>query len=248
MNFEITRGYPMAYTSREVEWLRTNRGQDAVLAAGWLSGRAGARGAITVVTPRAWSIAELEFEHPALGRLVRSGASLTNARGLGSVSGRWVLLAWPTRDAMHRVLDGKPAGLAVLSWSTRDIEPWVRGCRPERLGPVWTELDDSVPQLHPVVAQAMDSLTSVVNASNGMTGYNRDYTVDALRKLRKAGYELSGRDLEADALGRGWYAVMAHELGEITDRIAAGGRLQVKRDRFRDDIVKVWEQASVATT
>jgi hypothetical protein len=106
-----------------------------------------------------------------------------------------VLAAWPTREKLGEIADGRQVrGLVVVPWAEGEVDAWVAAADPERLGPVSVPPVDDTRRgrnLDPVVAEGLKTLTRMVNHANNLAGsLDRRDAVAVLRTLNEANYPL----------------------------------------------------------
>lgn len=86
--------------------------------------------------------------------------------------------------------------LCVITWNEDAIRPWVSAVRPTVLGDrsAW---EDLTPELDPVVAEAIKSLTLTVNHNNTISaGFEKDMVVSSLLALHDAGIRMDGEAMQ----------------------------------------------------
>jgi hypothetical protein len=93
--------------------------------------------------------------------------------------------------------------LCVITWNEDAIRPWVSAVRPTVLGDrsAW---EDLTPELDPVVAEAIKSLTLTVNHNNTISaGFEKDMVVSSLLALHDAGIRMDGEAMQGWTLANG---------------------------------------------
>lgn len=154
-----------------------------------------------------------------------------------------VLLIHPERNQMQDLMRAAPEAerAFVMLWSSDPtFEGWLAAqssrnlASPEPPSPV-----------DPVVALGIAAVSSSCNPGEGIShGYGRDYAIDALRKLQRAGYAINGPGLEAAGFTAGLRWDDVTQLRTYADELAAGHQYRTGRDSYRADIVDLWRQAT----
>ncbi|MCZ2813159.1 hypothetical protein O2W15_17135 [Modestobacter sp. VKM Ac-2979] len=151
-----------------------------------------------------------------------------------------VLAAWPDRDQVAKLdADRRTSALCVLIWSERDVAAWSAAHLPEMLSPTATPPSPSTVS-DPAVERGLETVTTLINQSNGLTGYGRDIAVTALLTLHDAGYQLDPEEIYAWTLSKGWRPMGAAELRDFATAINRGTRPRAHRPALRADILDVW--------
>jgi len=139
-----------------------------------------------------------------------------------------------------RAEESEPDALFVVTWSPRQVLGWAQAKRAEALGGPKPEISPLKP-LHPVVAEAVDSLAIVVGQHKTADRYYRSAVAKGIKILRDAGYELRPEDLHTHAIGNGWRASNTEILRDVATRINAGRVVQgIENAPLRDDVLDHW--------
>lgn len=199
--------------------------------------------------------------NPALQQLERAGVAISaeSHRGIRhTVAGPMIVLA-PSLESLCAAEDeGFTTALVVVgaygppepdtrrssgSSESTGLLPWVSAFNPEHLA--GTQIQPRTPIFtDPVLDQAMDSFTSSINSSSGLTdSRDRSRVTDGLTKLRSSGHSFDPDKLLASALALNWRGTAAWDLKVLAKEINAGVRKRV-RDTYRPDIIQYWEQNS----
>ena len=170
-------------------------------------------------------------------------------RGQGHPSGRGpVLMAWADmRDIGELVrFSSGITGLCVISWNKEKLRPWVVATEPEILGDgsAWHDVGAS---LHPVLLEALKSLTQTVNHNNTISaGFEKDQVVGVLLALNKAGIPMDADQVQGWALANGWSGSNPQRLAKYVEDIRAGKRPRSRSVIRPDYIERLKQRASAA--
>jgi hypothetical protein len=169
-------------------------------------------------------------------------------RGGGTPSGSGpVLMAWADmRDIGELVrFSSGISGLCVISWNKEKLRPWVQATKPDILGDggPWCE---ETPELHPVLLEALESLTKTVNHNNTISaGFEKDQVVSVLLALHKASIPMDADAVQGWALANGWSGKNPERLAQYIRDITSGKRPQ-SRSVVREDYVDMLRQRVAA--
>ena len=96
--------------------------------------------------------------------------------------------------------------------------------------------------MSPVIQEALKSLTIRVNLSTGLTHpLDSDSAKELFKILKENGQLLVRAEVEAWASQNGWAARHASVLGELAEKIGAGGRVQIQnKGRWKEGIYEEW--------
>lgn len=137
-----------------------------------------------------------------------------------------LLVPWANDAMVGSAEERRPPAICAIPWAADDLAEWKRAHDPidVRSG---EPLGEPHVQLTPLVAQALRSLTTIVNPS---TGIHHPSDARHARQLLKALY-IVGEPLEASAIrtwaiAHGWEPRHADDLGELAGKIAAGKRVK----------------------
>jgi hypothetical protein len=162
-----------------------------------------------------------------------------------------VLALWPEScDLAELAHDGRVTALCVLGRRTdqRDNVAWVAATGATVLNA------GGVPparphRLHPVVIEALRTLTSLVDHQNQLTAsMDRRHAVVTLSTLRHGGYRLDPEGIRAWALAAAWPAGGARRLGELATKVQAGVALRARGfDSYpRPELLRLWCDGATA--
>lgn len=187
---------------------------------------------------------------PELEAFVRKYRNVEHitGRGGGTPSGPGpVLMAWADmRDIGELVrFSSGISGLCVISWNKEKLRPWVQATRPAILGDgsAWVE---ETPELHPVLLEALKSLTKTVNHNNTISaGFEKDQVVGVLLALHKARIPMDADAVHGWALANGWSGKNPERLAQYIRDITGGKRPQ-SRSVIREDYVDMLRQRVAA--
>ena len=163
-------------------------------------------------------------------------------RGLPSSYSQGPLLAVWVDDKQLDKLDALWApGLCVIPWVETDVEGWKTNWNPTdaRTGEA-AGTEDTV--TNPVVAAALESLTSTVNLSTGLAHpSDKASAVQLFKALKAAGEDFEPDQVRAFAVRHGWDADDARALGELAQKVKDGRQVRGGNQRMcRDNIVDSW--------
>jgi hypothetical protein len=241
--FEKQRSYPKAVTGSSAA-----HPAEVEVAIGWFAEQAASVGGQPLVYLPGRTNVDAD---PRIFQLTRVPGVLTATwltLGRSQWRGGAVLAAWP--DAKHLAdISGDPRtkALCVIPWLDKDVETWIRGEQPLRLG--HAALDTDPPLLSdPVVHEGLKSLTAMVNLGSNLAGSmdHRD-AVAVLQTLHDGGHRFAASDVEAWALANGWSPRGARRLGELATAISSGKRPRLSGPSpLRSDILDIWRAAAEA--
>ncbi|WP_431941733.1 hypothetical protein [Nocardia grenadensis] len=221
--FERTVDYPTAVASYDDE------GMEAAIR--WCSLHMETGDTLTV-----WTKQKANLTNSAtLARLVNRHSDVEHVTGRGGAhvsSLGPVLMAWPDMDDIGELIRSSSRsirGLCVITWNADRIRPWVTQVRPEILGD-GSEWEELTPDLHPVVVEALESLTLTINHNNTIAaGYEKDDVISVLLALRDARIPMDGDAIQGWALAHGWSGKNPQRLAQHVSDINSGKRPRSKR-------------------
>ncbi len=219
--------YPAAYVHQQA-----TADAEIALLIQWLGSPA--KG-IAVVAP-----GKPHLKHSELSaQLIRAGATGLSAakRPIGPVRGKSVLALWLDDKQLAQLEAGGPARMALAPWVLDESALWQATRSPVEL------LGASVPQRaqsDPVVRAAIRTVARLSNPANGLTGNNKNYVVNALRILRKAGYTWDPLDTAVIMAEGGWDLDDAREFEALSAAMLAGKAMQAGKSQFAPNILKQW--------
>ncbi|WP_164701521.1 hypothetical protein [Modestobacter sp. KNN46-3] len=187
---------------------------------------------------------------PKLERLVHRNSNVEHVtgRGGGYIRGKGpVLMAWADMDDIGKLMrfGGRATrALCVIPAYDEAVRPWVSAVRPQVLGDgsAW---EGAVPELDPVVVEAMKGLTLTVNHNNTISaGYEKDMVVSALLALHDAGIEMDGAGMQGWALAHGWSGKNPERLAKYVDDINVGKRPRCRPVAREDYIGRLRSRAA----
>lgn len=96
--------------------------------------------------------------------------------------------------------------------------------------------------MSPVIQEALKSLTVRVNLSTGLAHpLDSDSAKELFNILKENGQHLVRAEIEEWASQNGWAARHASALGELGEKIGAGGRVQIQnKGRWKVGIYEEW--------
>lgn len=150
---------------------------------------------------------------------------------------------WVDDGQLENQLDGADApALCVVPWNRTDIAQWKANWNPVDLRasePAGTGKTVG----NSVVVAALESLTTAVNLSTGLSHpSDRQAAVQMFRLLRNAGEQFDPSEVQAWAVAHGWRPKHARELAELARAILDRKPLRGGRERWKDDIVEQWRE------
>jgi hypothetical protein len=180
----------------------------------------------------------LRSGHPAVDTLIARGAPVHTWRDCPG--GGVVLALWPDEKHLLRAEESEPQALVVVTWSPRQVLGWAQAKGAAALGGPEPGISPLRP-LDPVVAEAVDSLATLVGQHKTADRYYRGAIAKGVKILRAAGYELRPDDIHTYAIGNGWRASNAEILRDVVRRVNAGRVVQgIKNAPLRDDALEHW--------
>lgn len=159
-------------------------------------------------------------------------------------SGGVVLAAWPTAERLATVAaDPRVRGLCVVAGDPGAVDVWVRTTRPHLLGA--GAVPGRPPGLDPVVAEALTTLTGLVDPSGTLSGVQaRRDVVGLLVIAHEGGHRFSRESVYAWTMAHGWSPRAARRVAALAAHVAAGRRPAAPP--FRPDILAVWRERALA--
>ncbi len=158
-----------------------------------------------------------------------------------------VLAPWPTDEVLSEISDHIPdriTAVCLLEWGEDEyLRAWVRAQNGTNL-----LTGNAVPGkeelLSPVVTVAMEHLSLVVNHSNGLVQtFDKEYAIQTLQKLARAGYTFEVNNLVAWALAHGFTGREVERLKDYATKVLQGHRFRLTgHPTLAENVVKQWEQ------
>lgn len=150
---------------------------------------------------------------------------------------------WVDDRQLEKRLDGAHApALCVVPWDRADIAQWKANWNPIDLRtgePAGTGATVG----NPVVVAALESLTTAVNLSTGLSHpSDKQAAVQMFRLLRDAGEQFDSSEIQAWAVAHGWRPQDARKLAELARAILDGRPIRGGRTRWKDDILEQWRE------
>ncbi|MGO6669774.1 hypothetical protein ACC699_07325 [Rhizobium ruizarguesonis] len=147
-------------------------------------------------------------------------ATLQTLRGSGR---RAVIIAYFAEDGMLDTLDGLDlvTGIVAVPDFPGHVDNWIARWNPVVHGK--PQVSAPAPLVaDPVVANALESLSSAINLATGLS-HPRDKSVadETLRILRAKGHALAPAKIKSWAIRHGWKPDGADELARLAERIGA---------------------------
>jgi hypothetical protein len=156
-----------------------------------------------------------------------------------------VLALWPRAAELDELArDPRVTAVCVLGRPTdqRDHVAWVAATGAAVLLADATSVAP-LPDLHPVVAEALRTLTSLVDLPQHLAGsQDRRNAVVTLTTLRHGGYRLDADSIRAWAVAHDWTRAGARRLGELAAKVQAGVALRARGfDSYpRPELLRLW--------
>ncbi len=158
-----------------------------------------------------------------------------------------VLAPWPTDEVLSAISDSISAritAVCLLEWGEDAyLRAWVRAQNGTNL-----LTGEAVPGeeelLSPVVTVAMTHMSQVVNHANGLVQtFDKEYAIQTLQRLARAGYTFDVDNLVAWALANGFTGREVNRLRDYATKVLQGHRFRLtRRSILVDNIVELWEQ------
>lgn len=100
--------------------------------------------------------------------------------------------------------------------------------------------------MSPVVTKGLEAITARTNLSTGLTHPNdMNAAKEMFLLLHQAGEILLANEIESYALGHGWQAADAKELGELGAQIGMGKKPRIKDGPWwKDGLIQEWQSES----
>lgn len=236
--FERTRDYPTAITCHEGEV--PERAQQAAIK--WVvEQQKVVGGQVLLYVPSKQDLEQVGGLISRFSELPEVAICTWRRVGKGSWFGGPVLAAWPDRAKLAEIADDRRTrALCVIPWAKGDTTAWEEAAKPELLAGATSTTITST--LDPVVIEALQRLTQMVNQANNLHGsFDRRAAIATLKILHNGGYRLPEYEVYAWAFSHGWPATGAEELRELAAKVDAGRVVQLKGGSpLQNDILDVW--------
>lgn len=172
-------------------------------------------------------------------------------RGGGYIHGQGpVLMAWADMDDIGKLVQhgGRSVrALCVITWNEEGIKPWVFAVRSQVLGDGSAWVDQPQPILDPILEEALNGLTAMINHNNTISaGFEKDVVVSSLLALRDAGIRMDGAAMQGWVLAHGWGGGNPARLAKYVEDINAGKRPRC-RHMLRVDYVSELRRRTAET-
>lgn len=158
-----------------------------------------------------------------------------------------MLAPWPTDDVLSEISDhisNRITAVCLLEWGEdKYLQAWVRAQNGTNLltgdaAPGEEEL------LSPIVTVAMEHLSQAVNHANGLVQtFDKEYAIQTLQRLVRAGYTFDVDNLAAWALAHGFTGGEVKRLRDYATKVLKGHRFRLTgHPTLKDNVVEQWEQ------
>jgi hypothetical protein len=211
------------------------------LGAAWLREHTGDR---LVLVPQ-----KQVYRNNALLPELTAGAKVAKPQTVWQVGWRGgpVLAPWPTGEVLSEISDHlskRITAVCLLEWGEDEyLRAWVRAQNGTNLltgdaAPGEEEL------LSPVVTAAMEDMSRIVNHANGLVQqFDKEYAIQTLQRLVRAGYTFDVDNLVAWALAHGFTGSEVTRLRDYATKVLRGHRFRLTgRPMLVDNVVELWEQ------
>jgi hypothetical protein len=183
----------------------------------------------------------------ALSKQVRKETASTIRRS--AWRGGPVLAVWPSMKTLEYLTDwAQPTAICVIQWSPRETDEWLRAHQARDL--TGRSPQYQAPSLaDPVVLEAMQSLTQVINLETGIDhSLDRAKAVQTFWALLAGRHDFSGTEIYRWAVANGWKERGAEGLRKVAEGVLAGTRYRIRDPGFRSDVLDQWRKASEEKT
>jgi len=183
-----------------------------------------------------------------------SGCEVITQRALSNAqwAGGPLLACWPTEQMFGSISDRlgpRVTAVCVLEWGDAAYQrSWITAHRGVDLtGTATTNIGIALP---PVVLAAMETMSHLVDHSNGLVGsFDKAIAIGILQALVRAGYRYDVDEMCAWALANGFTAGETEHLRDYATKALTGHRFRLRHPHpLAADIVRQWEAAARQTT
>ncbi|MEV0360762.1 hypothetical protein AB0H71_32365 [Nocardia sp. NPDC050697] len=156
-----------------------------------------------------------------------------------------VLAAWPRAEQLAAIAaDPRTRGLCVVPDDLTEVGVWAESAHPHLLGS--TAPPECPAPLDPVIAEALTTLSGLVNPSGTLAGLQaRRDAVALLVIAHEGGHRGTREQIYAWSLAHGWSARAARRLAALAAHVA-GRRPAAPAGPFRSDILGLWRDRAAA--
>ena len=146
-----------------------------------------------------------------------------------------VLSIYPTKRMFDSINDlNRARAIVVVPWNEREKEEWIRTWNPEVVGGEEAEVEPL--ELNAAVESALNTLTSMVNLSTGLThSSDKESAITLLRILHNNQVPLDPNNMRIWALRNGWTSEGANDLQEIAQGVLEGKRYKTSGRKIWND-------------
>lgn len=157
-----------------------------------------------------------------------------------------VLAAWPRAEQLATIaVDPRTRGLCVVPDDIAEVGVWADAAHPHRLG---AEAPPTCPPaLDPVIAEALTTLSGLVDPAGTLAGLQaRRDAVALLVIAHEGGHRCTREQVYAWCLAHEWSPRAARRLAALAAHVAAGRRPAAPAGPFRTDILGLWRERAAA--
>jgi hypothetical protein len=179
----------------------------------------------------------------ALSKQVREDTASTIRRS--SWRGGPVLAVWPSVKTLEYLTDwAQPTAICVIQWSPHETDDWLWAHQARDL--TGRSAPYEAPSLtDPVVLQAMQSLTQIVNLETGIHHpLDRAKAIQTFKALLSGQRGFGGAEIYRWAVANGWKGMSAEELKEVAEGVLAGTHYRIRNPGLGSDVLDRWRGAS----
>ncbi|MFC8044601.1 hypothetical protein [Nocardia sp. NPDC057353] len=151
-----------------------------------------------------------------------------------------VLAAWPRAEQLATIAaDPRTRGLCVVPDDVAEVGVWAESAHPHLLGTAVPA--PGPPALDPVIAEALTTLSGLVNPSGTLAGLqSRRDAVALLVIAHEGGHRFTREQIYAWCLAHDWSQRAARRLAALAAHVAAGRRPAAPAGPFRTEILGLW--------
>jgi hypothetical protein len=236
-NFYVSEAATLGGIEAGIQWLQ-NEIKQGVSAAWLVSATKSALDGMIGEAIGAGAAKEL-----AKGRTVRIGDGYLfffSEKQLPTVArGAAILLIHPSQKLIEKTDNLRDAtSLAVVPWLMKEVAHWLAAYAPQDILGQQQNTPQSI--RNPVVARAMESIWTMINASSGMTHpRDRNRVIDAFRILRKGHEDVDPQEIRSWLLQRGMKPKYAEEIATVAAN-PSGSRKSSSSSSWAENILDKW--------